>query len=269
MRWAHGMPRRVLGTSTSLSRYIFTCIPSSRDNELPVIFNAYAPRGPATSGVGECREPQSVWPMPPPFVWHSGCPPKSSRLRSRWRQNRACELLVNMYVCLLSYLHLGRPRQAPREGRFRDRLLSPEQQRVLYGLWEDCSVLVRPPHQMGGRGAANLESTFEYGVQVSNSSVGENVPAPPGLQSTAFSADRAKFLSTNVPGFDPVPWLPVLEGATYLEPRLLEVADAPCDLPVAKFSAHRREAVKFAELIDSSGRLYLAPAQKRRQRPIA
>ena len=112
---------------------------------------------------------------------------------------------------------------------------------------------------MGGRGAAGLESTFECGVQVSGATVGEHVRPPPGLQLPAFAADRAKFLASGVKGFGPVPWLPVLEGATYLEPRLLEVIDNDeCDLPLARFSAHRSEAFKLAELMDSAGRLHLA-----------
>ena len=116
-----------------------------------------------------------------------------------------------------------------------------------------------PPHTMGGRGAANLESTFEFGQRISAALIGDNLPPPPGLQSATFTASRAKFLAGGfVPGFDPVPWLPVLEGATYLEPRLLEVTGVDSDLPVARFAADRSEAVKFAELIDSAGRLYLA-----------
>ena len=111
---------------------------------------------------------------------------------------------------------------------------------------------------MGGRGAANLESTFEFGQRISIASIGDSVPPPPGLQSADFKASRAKFLASDVPGFDPVPWLPVLEGATYLEPRLLEVTETCSDLPMSRFSAPRSEAVEFAELIDTAGRLHLA-----------
>ena len=111
---------------------------------------------------------------------------------------------MNLYVCLLSYLHLGRLRIAPREGWDRDRPLTDAQVLVLCGLGDDCSVMDRAPHKMGGRGAANLESTFDFGMHVSSSEIGEFVHPPPGLQGSFFRADRAKFLQPGIPGFDPV-----------------------------------------------------------------
>ena len=131
---------------------------------------------------------------------------------------------MNLYVCLLSYLHFGRPRIAPREGWNRDRPLTDAQVLLLRGLWDDCFVIVRTPHKMGGRGAANLESTFDFGMHVSSSEVGEFVLPPPGRQGSAFRAGRAKLLQPGTPRFDPVSLLPVLEGATFLEPRPLEVS---------------------------------------------
>ena len=50
----------------------------------------------------------------------------------------------------------------------------------------------------------------------------------------------------------------MLEGAAYLEPRLLEVTGELSDLPLLRFGADRGEAVTFANLIDKAGRLHLA-----------
>ena len=50
----------------------------------------------------------------------------------------------------------------------------------------------------------------------------------------------------------------MLEGATDLEPRLLEVTGELSDLPLSRFGADRGEAVKFVNLIDKAGRLHLA-----------
>ena len=58
--------------------------------------------------------------------------------------------------------------------------------------------------------------------------------------------------------FYPVSWLPVSEGATCLEPRLLEVTGELSDSPLLRFGADRGEAVKFVYLIDKAGRLHLA-----------
>ena len=59
--------------------------------------------------------------------------------------------------------------------------------------------------------------------------------------------------------FDPVPHLPFLDAACYLETRLLEVGEhEPCDPPVARFSAPRKEALEFARQLDAAGRLHLA-----------
>ena len=69
---------------------------------------------------------------------------------------------------------------------------------------------------MGGRGAAKLDATFELAMQVGAADIGASVRPPPGLESSIFSASRAIFLGPGVKGFDPVPWLPVLEGACYL-----------------------------------------------------
>ena len=148
IRWAHGMPRRVLGTSTGFARFVFTCIPTSASNELPVFISAAALRGPPGLAPGDHHAPGNVWPMPPPFRWHSGQPPRSSAMRARWRRVRAIELLVNLFVCLMSYLHLGRPRNAPRPARFRDHPPTLSQVQVLRGSWDDCSLMA-PPAQIG------------------------------------------------------------------------------------------------------------------------
>ena len=50
----------------------------------------------------------------------------------------------------------------------------------------------------------------------------------------------------------------MLEGATYLEPRLLEVNGELSDLPLSRFGADRGEPVKFVNPIDKAGRLHLA-----------
>ena len=65
-------------------------------------------------------------------------------------------------------------------------------------------------------------------------------------------------MQPGTPGFDPVSSLPVLEGATYLEPRLLEVIGELSHLSLSCFGADRAEAVQFVILIDQAGRLHLA-----------
>ena len=67
---------------------------------------------------------------------------------------------------------MGRPRTVPREGWVRDRPSTVAQVLALRGLWDDCFVLVRTPHKIGGRGAADLESTFDFGMRVSSSEIG-------------------------------------------------------------------------------------------------
>ena len=166
--------------------------------------------------------------------------------------------MVNLQVCLMSHLHLRRVRAAPLSCRFRDRPLCPAQQLVLQGLFDDCLMTIRAPHKMGSRGAAMLDSTFEYGLHVASTDLGGIAAPPPGMQSSPFVASRAKFLKTEIAGFDPVPWLPVLEGATYIEPRLLVTGTEESDLPLARFGATKSEGAKFAKLIDDAGRLYLA-----------
>ena len=166
--------------------------------------------------------------------------------------------MVNLQVCLMSHLHLRRVRAAPLSCRYRDRPLCPAQQLVLQGLYDDCLMTIRAPHKMGSRGAAMLDSTFEYGLHVSSTDLGGTASPPPGMQSSPFVASRAKFLKTEIAGFDPVPWLPVLEGATYIEPRLLVTGSEESDLPLARFGATKSEGAKFAKLIDDAGRLFLA-----------
>ena len=105
LRWARGMPRRALGTSTGLSHYIFSTMPDDPVNELPAIFIPVhnAPRGDPPHAPSD-----DVWPMAPPFRWTTGRPPKSARRRRRWLTSRSVELMVNLQVCLMSHLHLRR-----------------------------------------------------------------------------------------------------------------------------------------------------------------
>ena len=254
-----------MGSATGIAHYIYSCRKVDDANGQEFTYKVsdcshFAPRGPSAFEAAGGHARLDVWPIAPPFPWRHGPPPASSRRRARGHRPVACEVLTNLQVCLLSHLALGRPRIAPPSGRSGGRAYTPLQAQVVRGIRDDCSIAVRPPFSMGGRGAAKLDSTFELALQVAGASVGARVAPPPGLQGSAFKADRAKFLRAGVEGFDPVPWLPVLEGACYLEPRLLEGhQEKDSDLPLARFGASRREAIEFARMLDRAGRLHLSP----------
>ena len=88
------------------------------------------------------------------------------------------------------------------------------------------------------------------------------IKPPPGLEGTPFVASRARFLAgadVDAHAFDPALWMPYLEAACYLEPRLLLDPSPPkCDIPIAKFRAPRTEALEFIRQLDKTGRLFLS-----------
>ena len=85
--------------------------------------------------------------------------------------------------------------------------------------------MVRPPFSMGRRGAVKLDATFELAMQIGSVEVGASVRPPPGLESSIVSTERAKFFGPGVKGFDPVPWLPVLERGLLLGTEVVAVAE--------------------------------------------
>ncbi len=91
------LPRRILESGTALAHYLRTSLVE-------------------TSHQGDLPPDTGLWPCPPPFVWRKGLPPRSGRLRSRWRLRRAEEILVNCIVIGLSHLALRETRFLPSPG---------------------------------------------------------------------------------------------------------------------------------------------------------
>ena len=122
--------------------------------------------------------------------------------------------------------------------------------------------MLRPPHTVGGRGKAKLDATLELSMHAGFSTPGTFIKPPPGLEGTPFVASRARFLAgadVDAHAFDPALWMPYLEAACYLEPRLLLDPSPPkCDIPIAKFRAPRTEALEFIRQLDKTGRLFLS-----------
>ena len=126
-------------------------------------------------------------------------------------------------------------------------------------------MMLRPPHQVGGRGKAKLDATLQPSKTTGFCPLGSHVARLPGLEGSVFISSRARFLTNadiSAHHFGPAHYLPFLEAACYIEyiePRLLEnCQQQPSTLPLSKFRAPRKEALEFVQQLDAAGRLVLA-----------
>ena len=241
------LARAVLTSGTSLARFVH----SSMQPRL----------GPPKAD--RCESPtDDIFPCPPPFEWQTGTPPKSSRRRHRFHQERAIRVWINLIFAVCSWSSVGQAAACPPRARV-GRALSRAQLQAVARVRLHVSSLVRLPWDGSGGLKLNAlhaellrEGRYEGGFS------NEELQGP----HVALSADRIKF-GVGLEQFDPLPYLDPFTASTYIEPEILRGRAPPKQAP---FPLQRNvsEVIKLAKRWDAVNRLrlYLASEVPKKRR---
>ena len=218
---------------------------------------AYLRSALSSAALGPRPQVRELFPMPPPYGWDVGSPPRARRERDQWRLRVATNLLVNLVVVALSHLASGGSRRCPSWARS-GAPLSDRQTASVAHLRGLCSSYLDPAAPASDR-ALRSQQLLERSVSLGRAPLG-SLCAPSIASFVAdVSGDRATFSKTDA-DFEPTSYLNTFAAACYLEPRLLEPRSAT--KPAIASGPQRgsnREFLEFLRQWDVRGRLHLEP----------